>query len=175
MADYSDPVLAKIIALLDASGPAELRGHYVQGDVLAVGASEMPIVAVCKDSTNISANTNMTNKHVMPIVLMVIYDTFNDVGTQDSALQAGLTSLYRLCEGMNIPVSGQYRLNTDSLAYVISNAGQLDDSLWLQVEDDQINTIKYGMGVNRRGPGIFSIEAQMQFTAYLEMPLPKFY
>lgn len=173
--DYSHPILQLIIDLLEQYGPAELKGHYHQGDVLHVGSDEMPYVTLAIDSSNINSETNMTNKHQIPIVLELIYDQTNDLGTIDDSLQAGLTSLYKLLEGMELTSNGQYQLMTDTIAYVISKNDHPKDFVWLQVEDQPTNTIKYGMGVNRRGPGIYSVEATMSFTAYVEMAKPQYY
>ncbi len=172
MDEYRDPIIDKIIEKLEAEGPAELRGKYYNGDVLLVPKSELPICSIAKDTTRIFPADNMTDDNLMPLVLNVLYDYTSDLD-QSSDLVAGVNGLYKMLEGRGAG-AGPYDLNTDSLAYVLRKYQTLDagNNLWLQVGPNEETAIDYGLGIERRGPGIFSVEGVIRFSARVHTTRP---
>jgi hypothetical protein len=154
MAEYKDPIIAKLIEKFEAEGPTELRGHYFHGDILLVPKREMPAVSIAKDETRIYPASNMEDEHYMPLVINVIYDWTKDLD-QSSELAAGVTGLYKLVEERD----SDYQLVSNSLAYVLRKYQTLDDDVWISVGPNEQLQINYGLGIERRGPGIFSVEA----------------
>lgn len=160
--DYVDPILKKLITVLEAEGPSELIGRYRYGDLLVVGKDELPLVAVAKGRTQIFPASNMEDEHLMSVVISVIYDMTNDI-TQSEEFVAGTSGLYDLVERR----TDDYQLHEQSIAYVLRKYQTLDDHMWLAVGPGQEVSIEYGLGVNRRGPGAFSVEAAIRFTVKL--------
>lgn len=167
MEEYRDPIIDKIIEKLEAEGPEQLRGKYYNGDVLLVPKSELPVCSIAKDTTAIAAADNATDDHVMPLVLNVLYDYTSDLD-QSSDIVAGVTGLYRMMEGRGEDSgAGPYDLNASSISYILRKYQSLDpaNNLWLSVGPNERITIDYGLGIERRGPGIYSMESVIRFSA----------
>lgn len=154
MSEYVDPIIALVIEKLNSEGPAELQNRYYHGDVLLVPKQELPIISVAKDQTVIRAASNLEDEHYMPLVINILLDYTADLD-QSSDLVAGVTRLYEMCEARN----GDYSLKADSLAYILRKYQRLDDNVWIDIGPNEELNIDYGLGINRRGPGIFSVEA----------------
>lgn len=168
MSEYRDPILQKLIDTLEAEGPSELIGHYKQGDVIAVSKEELPVVTVTKDSTRMGAASNQEDDQLLPIVINVIYDFMRDL-TQSSDLEVGMTTLYGYCEGRS---EEDYNLLPSSIAYVLRSHPKLDNNLYISVGPNEELSINYGMGVERRGKGIFSVEAVLRFNMRFQQNRP---
>lgn len=172
MPEYKDPVIAKIIEVLKANGPSAIKSWYY-GDVLVVPKSELPVVSIAKASTQIMTADTGNDDHQMPMVLTVIYDYTRSLD-RSFDLSGGTQDLYDIVEGRGDDTNKPYKLNTDSIAYVLRNNINLDptNKLWLSVGQNEGLVINYGLGIERRGPGIFSIEANIRFTARLHQTRP---
>lgn len=174
MDEYRDPIIDKIIEKLEAEGPSELVGKYYNGDVLLVPKSELPICSIAKDTTRISPADNMTDDNLMPLVLNVLYDYTSDLD-QSSDIVAGVTGLYKMLEGRGQDDgAGPYDLNANSIAYILRKYQTLDaaNNLWLQVGPSEETQIDYGLGIERRGPGIYSVEGVIRFSARVHTVRP---
>lgn len=167
--DYRDPILQKLIDVFEAEGPASLRGHYIQGDVLYTPRREMPLVSVAREETDISSDSTMTDNHVMPIVVELIIDWAADEN-RSFDLVRGTTQLYELIEGR----SEDYRLKADTLSYVIRNNDKLDPNLFISIKSGSLR-ISYGRGWEKRGTNIFSVEGILRFDLEFTQPKPKYY
>lgn len=162
---YKDPIIAKIIELFEANGPTELAGKWHHGDLLMPEASDLPLGYVTKDQTLMQPATTMEDEHLQLMVCTVIYDATNDLDAS-YGMVAGMSGLFELMEGRN----DDYTLKPDTLLYQARNSQQIDNNMWIGVGSPvQIN---YGLGVGRRGPGMFSVEATMRFTVRLHLPKP---
>lgn len=163
---YQDPIIQKVIDMLDANGPSKLQGRYINGDVLLPNGSELPMCYICKDQVLAQPADNMEDEHLQMLVATVILDIRDDINEAYNSV-AGMPELWDICEGRD---PNNYRLREDTMLYQLRNSQQLDNKFWLGVGTPvQIN---YGMGVQRRGPGIFSIEAVIRFTVRLHLPMP---
>jgi hypothetical protein len=167
MAVYEDPVIAKVIELLDANGPSKLRGKYINGDVLSPNKSELPLCYIAKDETVAQPATNMEDEHLFQLVATVIFDWTQDLNEAYDII-AGTPELYEICEGRN----GDYTVKEDTLLYQLRKSEQLDADLWIGIGTPV--QISYGLGVDRRGPGSFSVEAVIRFAVKLHIPIPGF-
>ena len=159
---YKDPIIAKIIEALTAAELPGIKGIY-NGDVVVPAKDDVPLVYVAKDTTTISQADNMEDEHLMPMVATVLYDMTQDIG-QSYDMVAGASSLYEIVEGRD----DDYKLKTNTIAYVLRENQVLDDKLWIAVGTPV--TVTYGIGVNRRGPGMFSVEAVVRFAVRLHTP-----
>lgn len=158
---YKDPVIEALITVLDAEGPAELKGKYRHGDVIVPAKSDLPMVTISRDRTRITQASDLEDDNIMPLVINVLYDYTQDL-TNDFDVQAGVTSLYRLVEERD---PANYRVLPGTIAWVLRNKQQLANKLWLAVGPNESLDIDYGLGVERRGPGIFSVESVIRISA----------
>lgn len=162
---YRDPIIAKLIEFLEANGPTRLHGKYINGDVLLPNKSDLPICYVTKDQVLAQPANNMEDEHLQMIVATIILDHTRDL---DEAydMVAGVSELWEMCEARG----DDFQLLEDTMLYQLRNSQQVAPKMWIGLGTPvQIN---YGMGVERRGPGIFSIEASIRFTVRLHLPAP---
>lgn len=158
---YKDPVIQALIDALEASGPVELKGKYYHGDVLVPAKEDLPMVTIARDRTRITQASDLEDDNFMPLVINVLYDYTRDL-TNDFDVQAGVTSLYQLVEERD---TTNFRIKEGTIAWVLRNKQQLANKLWLAVGPNEVLDIDYGLGVERRGPGIFSVESVIRVTA----------
>lgn len=149
---YLDPILAKLISYLNAEGPAALKGKYYQSDpVQVVNESSLPAVFVTKDTTSIANVTNAEDEAVMPIAINVVADLKKDFNQAFNNLSSSST-LYEWMEARN----ADYTLRSDSILFVLRKYQQLDRKLWINVKAPL--KASYGIGLQKRGPGIYTVE-----------------
>lgn len=165
---YKDPIITKLIEALNANGPEVLKGKYYQGDVLVPAKQDLPLCTISRDRTRITQASDLEDDNDMPLVLTVLYDYTRDL-TNDFDVQAGLTSLWEIMEARS---ETNYAVKEGTIAWVLRNKQQLDNKLWLAVGPNQVVDIDYGIGVERRGPGIFSVEAVARVSARVHSPRP---
>jgi len=162
---YKDPIIQKVIDVLNTQGPSKLRGRYTNGDVLLPNKTELPMCYVTKDQVAAQPANNMEDEHLQMMVATVILDFTQDMNAA-YGMVAGVSELFQFCEERN----SDYELLPNSLLYILRNNQQIDDKMWIGIGTPvQIN---YGLGIERRGPGIFSIEATIRFTVKLHLPAP---
>lgn len=162
---YKDPIVQTIIDLLEANGPTELRGRYINGDVLLPNKTELPICYVAKDTTQAQPADNMEDEHLIAMFATVILDLTQDLN-ESYEMVAGTPKLYDMCEGRN----DDFSLREDTVLYQLRNSQQLAPKLWIGVGTPVI--VGYGVGIQRRGPGTFSVEAVIRFNVRLHTPRP---
>lgn len=163
---YKDPIIDKVIQVLNQNGPSKLHGRYINGDVLLPNKNDLPICYVTKDQVNVQPANNMEDEDLQNMVATVILDMTQDL---DAAygMVAGVSELFQMCEERD-PTT--YQLLERSLLYQLRKSQQIDNNFWIGVGTPV--SINYGMGIERRGPGMFSIEATIRFTARLHLPAP---
>lgn len=158
MSKYSDPVIDALIAVLNASGPAKLRGKYYQGDPVFIPTSmQYPMCFISRDTTRISIADTVNDMSTMPLVLNVVVNGARDLN-QNSMAQAGALDLYELCEGRD----DTYTLRTDTIAGVLRNNLSLGNNLFIDVEETD-TTIEYALSPPERRQ-IWSVEAIIRTT-----------
>lgn len=167
--EYRDPILQALIEMLEAEGPRELVGHYVYGDVLAPPKQALPVVSVAYDGTNIRSDGTMQDVHVKPIVMAIIYDWTTDLD-QSFDLTRGTTGLYKLIEERNTDFS----IKSRTIAYALRDNQKLADNLYISIRDEGLQ-IDYGLGIEKRGSNIFSVEGILRFNIELTQPKPNLY
>lgn len=166
MSSYRDPVIDKIIKVLEANGPRVLKGRYMNGDVLNPQKRQLPLCYIAKDQVMTQPANNMEDEHLVLLVATVILDTATNIKDAYDIVQ-GVPDLWEICEKRDPET---YELLPNTLLYQLHNSQQVAHKFWLGIGTPvQIN---YGMGVERRGPGIFSIEATIRFTVRLHLPAP---
>lgn len=159
--EYQNPVAAKIIEKLQDEGPTQIKRWY-NGDVLLVPKPELPICSVAKANTRISNASNAEDEALMAFEINVLYDYTKDLN-QSSRLVAGHNSLEEICEKRDT----NYQLLAGSIAYVLRKYQKLDNNLFLALGPGEVVEFNYGLGIDRRGPGIWSVEAVCRVNARL--------
>jgi hypothetical protein len=167
--EYYDPILEALIVMLEAEGPTELQGHYVYGDVLAPNRSELPVVSIAKQGTVIQSDGTMQDVHVSSIVMAIIYDWTQDLD-QSFDLVRGTTGLYKLIEERN----PDFSIKANTLSYALRDNQKLADNLFISIRDEGLR-IDYGLGWEKRGSNIFSVEGILRFNIELTQPKPNLY
>lgn len=162
---YRDPVIEKILDLLKEANIKGIK-KYHNGDRLIGPKREMPYLSIAKSNTKVSPASNLEDQHIIQMTLTVVYDWTKDLN-QSSELVAGANGLYELMEGRD-PVT--YQLREDSVLGVLRKNETLGNKAWIAVGDGEVAEVQYGLGVNRRGPGIFSTEAIIKFNVTLHLP-----
>lgn len=157
MARYQDPVLAKIRDVLNAFGPQTLKNRYGFGDPLVVNQSELPMAFISYDTQEIGDFTSAELQSAMHIVINVVYDLKRDFGQGLSNVESHM-SIVDFLSGRN----PDYSLKTDSIIGALRAHQDLDTKLWIDV--GTLSEVDYGVGLEKRGPGIYTAEGVLRFT-----------
>lgn len=163
--EYRDPILKALIDMLEADGPVELRGHYIYGDTLAPPKSALPIVSVARDGTTIISDGTMQDRHVTAITMAVIVDYTTDLNTSFDLVR-GTTRLYDYIEARD----DEYRVKENTISYALRKNQKLANNLFISINDNGL-LVDYGLGIEKRGANIFSVEGILRFN--IESTQPK--
>ena len=164
---YRDPIIAKVIEKLNAEGPAELKNRYYFGDLIMPAKSIMPFCSVAIDTQAINSADSQEDLNAIPLVLTVVVATTKEIKSFDLA-----TASNKLYELFAARQEADYSLRPDSIAYVLRKYAQLDGKLFNSI-NDQPMSIDFGIGVGRRGPGIFSAEGSLRTVVFAYTPTPR--
>lgn len=168
MSEGKDPVIETVMDFLNANGPSELEGKWYHGEVLLPAEGEIPLGYITKTETEITPADNMEDDHLIDMQATIILD-FTDDLNNSYEMVAGMAKLYDWMEGRD----EEYRLKTTSILYHLRTSQQIKPKFWIGV--GSTTRVRYGLGIQRRGPGIFSVEATVYFRVRLALPNPEFY
>jgi len=169
LAEYKDPIITALIEKLEADGPPELVGHYIYGDTLAPNKSDLPVVAIARDGTIVQSDGTMQDRQTHSFVMSVIYDWTKDLD-QSYDLVRGSTALYRLFQEMN----ADYSVKPKTIIYALRKSQKLDTNLYISINDNGLQ-VDYGIGVEKRGTNIFSVEGIVRFNVESTQQKPNLY
>lgn len=169
LVEYRDPLLKALIDMLEVDGPPELINHYIYGDTLAPAKSSLPVASVARDGTIILSDGTMQDRHVTSIVLAVIVDFTADLNTSFD-LTRGTNKLYELIEARD----ENLQLKTGTIAYALRKNQKLADNLFISINDEGLQ-VDYGLGIEKRGDNIFSVEGILRFTIEVTQQKPNLY
>lgn len=165
MALYKDPIITTIIGLFNSYGPPELKNRYFYGDPLQVPKSQLPAVFITKDGTDISNLTNAEDQAAISLVANVVLDLSRDFNQAFDNI-ASSNAMYDFMEGRDV----NYELKPTSLCYILRKYQSLANNLWINPE--QPLRPDYGIGVEKRGPGIFTVEGVIRFMVLQKQITP---
>ena len=151
---YKDPIIKRLITVLNAEGPPALKNRYYYGDPIMVAKSVLPACFITKDETLITAETNMEDRNAVRLVLNVVYDLTRDFNKSLEQI-TGANSLYEMMEGRDATT---YNLLPNTIAYVLRKYQTLDGSGKLWIDIDTETSVDYGVRLEQRGPGIYTVE-----------------
>ena len=101
--------------------------------------------------------------------MAIIVDWTDDLNTSFD-LSKGTNRLYDYVEARD----ENRQLKTGTLGYALRKNQKLASNLFISVNDDGLN-IDYGMGVEKRGPNIFSVEGIIRFNVESTQKKPNLY
>lgn len=165
MARYEDPVLVKVREILNTHGPRELKNKYGLGDPIVVNESQLPMAFISFDTQTVRVYTNAEIESKMNVVINVVYNIKRDFGQQLSNIE-GHMSLVNLLSGRD----SDYSLKVDSIMGALRAHEELDSKLWIDV--GTLSEVDYGVGLEKRGPGIYTAEGVLRFTVMNQQLTP---
>ena len=155
MSLYRDPILTKLRDVLNESGPKELKNRYYFGDPIMVNVSELPACFISIDQQTIENITNAELETRVYVVLNVVYDHKRDLMQALDNIE-GHMSIVNLIGGRN----DDYSIRKDSILGCLRAHEDLDAKLWIDV--GSLSTADYGVGIEKRGPGIYTAEGVLK-------------
>ena len=166
MAKYPrDPIVTKIIALFNASGPARLKNRYFYGDPLLVPKSQLPAVFISKDGTSIGNEDVATDRSELRYAINVVEDLTRDFNQAFDSI--GATSLVEdYLEGL----TDDYDLKPTSLAYILRKNQSIGPHLYINIEVPL--ELDYGVTIGKRGDGLYTVEGVLKFEVTALQMLP---
>lgn len=156
--EYKDPIIKALVEMFEADGPTELINHYYYGDMLMPNKPDLPIVSIARDGTRVVSDGTMQDRLVHSFVMSVIYDFTKDLD-QSFDLVRGTTGLYKLYQEMD----DNFRIKAGTLIYALRKNQKLGNNLFISINDDGL-LVDYGIGVEKRGFNIFSVEGIVRFN-----------
>ncbi len=169
-AKYEDPILRKLKDLLDEYGPKELRGRWSIGDSLNLSAGSLPRGFISYDAVEIDNTSNATIREMSAVVISVAVDMkkeFNSsVDRSDSHEQ-----VIALIAARNEDLS----FKNESVVGCLMKHQDLDSSQNLWINTDGATTeVDYGVGIEKRGPGIVTAEGLVRIMITHDQLTPSF-
>lgn len=168
---YRDPIITRIIELLNAEGPAELKGKYHHGDIIIAPNNQMPFCSVAIDNQAVNSADSMEDNNVVPLVLTVVQSATRDIENWD--VSAASVKLYRMIAGRVTDRESPdlYNLLPDSMMGVLRKYAHADKKLFIAINDAPM-TADFGIGMERRGAGMYSVEGTLRITCTLFTETP---
>jgi hypothetical protein len=159
---YSDPIIAKYIALIKANTGA-IKMFY-EGEPIRIPGSNYPCAIISKRETRVGPLSNAEDEHGIGMSITVITDVRSDLSTEESIAEvvAGVASLYEIMEGRN----ADYSLKADSLLAILRHNIAVDLNNQLRTDLSSVTRVDYGQTLKDRPREEWSIEARVDFVAH---------
>lgn len=154
---YRDPIVTALVAKLDAEGPPQLKNRYFEDYPAVIGRAQLPAGFITFDTTSIGNETNAEDSARIAVVLNVVYEAARDYQQAFSQVYSNAT-----LRGMLEARNADYTPKAGTIAYVLRKYQVLDSKLW--IAHDAPIELDYGVGIENRGPGVYTAEATARFT-----------
>lgn len=155
----TDPIIQKYIDLVKAN-TSVFKAFYA-GDPIVIPVSMMPALVVAKRQSTVTKTTNVEDIHMVTLVLTVVTDIRKDI-SDETTLVPGNATLYDIIEGRD-PVT--YLLKPQSLLYILRHNLGIDPAHQIYTDINTPTKIDYGMVMNKRQAGSWSIEGAITAVA----------
>jgi len=156
---YTDPVLEKIITVIDASDGGEIK-KFFYGDPIFIAKSDLPCLIASKDTTEIGDASNAEDYHRMAVVLTLVIDIRKFFDETPKNIHVGFQKLYDMMEGRE----SDYTLKNTSIVDILRKNHNLTNNANIDLETPMM--VDYGFSVGRRGEGVWAQEANLSFNVY---------
>lgn len=155
---YKDPIIRKLIDILNTDGHVNLKNRYYEGDPVLIPRNNLPAVFITKVDTDIAEHTNLEDESTMVFNLNLVVDMTQDLNKTQKSV-TGEALLYQYMEGRD---DTTYDLKTNSMVYVLRKNQQADTDLFISVGTPV--RVRYGVNVEKRGKGVVTAEANLIVT-----------
>lgn len=168
--NYKDPILQAIIKVLDADGPAILRGRYGTGDPVVVNKSQLtkPMAFISFEGQTVAESTSGHLKLTGNIVINLVNDMTKDFGQGLDAKSH--MALVGLIIGMEFDEEHGYYMRKDSIVWALRKNQDMGHGLRINLGN--MDDIDYD--AMSRGKGIVTTEGVLNITASVEFLSPKY-
>ena len=156
---YEDPILRRIVNLMNQYGPKKLRGRWSIGDSLAVPKGLLPHAFVAYDAENISDIAAGELRVNAIVTISVAVDMTREINTPTDRSDAH----EQVVEFISAKDTNSYQLKPDSILGALRAHQDLDLARNVYIEVGSETTIEYGVGLEKRGPGIVTAEGVITF------------
>ena len=167
---YTDPILKKIVDLMDAEGPKELKGRWSVGDSLAVPKGTLPRAFISYDRTAVSDIAQGELRTIYNVVITVAVDM-----TREFSVAVGRSDAHLMVvEFLEAKDPDSLLLKNDSILGVLRKNQDLgaEQNLWIETGTE--TTVEYGVGIEKRGVGIMTAEGVLRFAITHDQVIPPF-
>lgn len=172
MGIYRDPILVKIRDILNQDGPKKLKDRYYFGDPIAVNVSNLPACFISFDRQQISNADNSHLESNMSVVFNVVYDHKRDLMQAFDNIESHM-SVVDIIEGRHDEKDpNPYAIRKDTILGALRLHEDLGNNLWIDV--GTTSDAEYGVGVGKRGPGIYTAEGIVRIQVKQHQLKPEF-
>src|SRR3954447_16990395 len=157
---YADPIISKYFDLIIANTGA-FKVFYQGDPVRSPGTSLLPACIIAKTGTNVGPLNNADDAHEIALRITIITDVRQGLSSEESNAKTveGIATLYDLMEGRN----ADYTLKDTSILDILRSNINLDVAHNLRTDLGSLTRVDYG--VTDREPGVWTVEARVDFTA----------
>jgi hypothetical protein len=157
---YSDPIIAKYIALIQANTDAYRQ--FYQGDPIRLPQTMLPCCIISKIETRIAPVTNAEDRHEMQLTLTVVTDMRAEIRNEKD-IAPGTARLYELIEGRDATT---LQLKADAILAILRGNLLVDATLGLRTDLETITQAEYGLTVGKRAEGQWAVEASVSWISH---------
>lgn len=158
---YEDPILHELKSLLDRKGPKELRGRWSVGDSINVPVSSLPRGFISYDGMVVKDDTDFTVVIENRVIISVAVDMKKEVikpveraGSHEQIIEIMAGRDPETCKYLEDSIAGCLIKNEDL---------DLRRGLHINVGNEEME-MDFGMGIEKRGPGVMTAEGVLKFT-----------
>ena len=155
---YNDPILKKIVEILNLYGPVKFKNRWTTGDALSIPKEALPRGFVAYSSENISDIAAGTLRDNAEIVISVAVDATKEFSSPTTRADSH-EQVVEAIAGKN----SDYSFKSDSVVGCLRAHQDLDVEQNLYIEVGSETTIEYGLGLEKRGPGVVTAEGVLRF------------
>lgn len=157
--NYEDPILRRVKELLDKNGPKELRGRWSIGESLNLPANSLPRGFISYDTTNVDNASNATIREMSSVIVSVAVDMKKEFNTTNDRSDS-----HEQVIGLIAARREDLSLTDDCVLGCLMKHQDLDveQNLWINT-DGATMEVDFGIGVEKRGPGIVTAEGLVRF------------
>lgn len=169
---YRDPILVKLRDILNTDGPKVLKDRYYFGDPIVVNVSKLPACFISFDRQEVSNADNSHLESRMSIVFNVVYDHKRDINQALDNIESHM-SVVDIIEGRyDEKNANPFAIRKDTLIGALRLHEDLGNNLWIDV--GTASGAEYGLGIGKRGPGIYTAEGIVRIEVKHHQIKPEF-
>ncbi len=154
---------------MDEHGPENLKGKWGVGDPIVVEVQALPKAFISYDNVMISDASSSDLRFNNNIVISVVVDMKREFSAPTKRVESHEQVIEMIAgrdDNMNI--------REDSIVGCLRKYQDLENGkLWIEIGTE--TEIDYGLGIEKRGPGIMTAEGLIRFQVTLDQIKPEYY